>query len=79
MVILKALLARSTEAGSRTLVHAASAGPESHGHYISDCKITLPSDLVMSAEGKTAQDRVWDELIQKLENIHPGILNKLGV
>lgn len=73
MVIIKAILARSTEKGSRTLVHAASAGPESHGHYLHDCQITLPSPLVMSAQGKIAQDRVWDELLAKLEKIHPGI------
>ncbi|KAL8864476.1 MAG: hypothetical protein Q9198_009839, partial [Flavoplaca austrocitrina] len=73
MTVIKTILARSTEQGSRTLVHAASLGPESHGHYVHDCQITLPSQFVMSAEGKTAQDRVWDELLQKLEKIHPGI------
>lgn len=39
MAIMKNLVARSTEVGSRTLVHAASAGPESHGLYFSDCDI----------------------------------------
>lgn len=37
---LKALLARSTEHGSRTLVHAAEAGPETHGQYLSNCCIS---------------------------------------
>lgn len=33
---IKLILARSTEAGSRTLIHAASEGVESHGRYLSD-------------------------------------------
>ena len=40
MKIFKFLLARTTEVGSRTLVHAAMAGRETHGQYLSDCKIT---------------------------------------
>jgi retinol dehydrogenase-12 len=39
MAVLKGLVARTTEMGSRTLVHAATAGPESHGLYFSDCDI----------------------------------------
>ena len=38
--ILKFFLARSTEVGSRTLVHAGTeAGAESHGKYLSSCEI----------------------------------------
>ena len=39
MNTLKTLFAYSTEEGSRTLVHAASAGPQSHGVYMTGCKI----------------------------------------
>jgi NAD(P)-dependent dehydrogenase (short-subunit alcohol dehydrogenase family) len=35
--VLEALLARTTEAGSRTLVAGATAGLESHGQYMADC------------------------------------------
>ena len=39
--IMKALLARSTEAGSRTLVHAATeAGIESYGQYLSSNRVS---------------------------------------
>lgn len=38
--VMAALLARTTEAGSRTLVNAVSAGEESHGSYLNDCRIT---------------------------------------
>jgi NAD(P)-dependent dehydrogenase (short-subunit alcohol dehydrogenase family) len=74
-LILKTVFhARSTEVGSRTLVHAAHAGTESHGQYLSDCKVSDPSKFVMSQEGKKAQGRVWKELSEKLETIQPGIL-----
>ncbi|MCJ1481674.1 hypothetical protein MMC06_001833 [Schaereria dolodes] len=36
---MKTLLARSTEAGSRTLVAAVASGDETHGQYMADCKV----------------------------------------
>jgi retinol dehydrogenase 12 len=39
MAVAKALLGRTAEEGSRVLVYAATLGLESHGLYISDCKI----------------------------------------
>lgn len=38
LTVMKALLARTTEGGSRTLVHAAVVGMESHGKYLSECQ-----------------------------------------
>ncbi|OHF03276.1 short-chain dehydrogenase [Colletotrichum orchidophilum] len=75
--ILKLLLARSTEYGSRTLVHAGSSGADTHGKYMSDCGIQEPSPFVRSKEGKEAQDRAWNELVQKLEAIKPGVTGKI--
>ncbi len=77
LAILKFLLARSTEVGSRNLVHAASMGPESHGQYVSDCKIEQPSRYVMSSEGWKDQQRVWGELGGKLERIEKGVTSNL--
>lgn len=71
--LMKLLLARSTECGSRTLVHAGAQGADSHGHYLSDCEIAAPAPLVTSQEGKEVQDRVWIELAKKLEAIKPGV------
>ncbi|KAF2011826.1 short-chain dehydrogenase [Aaosphaeria arxii CBS 175.79] len=76
-VILKALFARTTEQGSRTLVHAASQGPETHGQYMSDCQITPPAPLVLHPVGYVTQNRVWNELTKKLEAIKPGITSNL--
>jgi len=37
--IMSALIARTTEAGSRTLVAGITAGEESHGKYMADCHV----------------------------------------
>ena len=37
--VMQALLFRSTEVGSRTLLNAAEGGKETHGQYMDDCKI----------------------------------------
>lgn len=71
--LIKLLLARSTEVGSRTLVHAGAQGADSHGQYLSDCEVAAPASLVTSKQGKEAQDRVWAELIKKLELIKPDV------
>jgi len=38
--IMTALLARTTEAGSRTLVAGVAAGEESHGSFMADCRVS---------------------------------------
>ena len=40
VAVLKFFFARTTECGSRTLVQATEAGPESHGQYLSSCHVT---------------------------------------
>ena len=77
LTIFTTLFARTTEVGSRTLVHATTMGPESHGQYLSDCEIAAPSSFVRSEEGKKIQDGVWEELMAKLEAIQPGISDNL--
>ncbi|KAG9952900.1 NAD(P)-binding protein, partial [Aureobasidium melanogenum] len=71
--LLYKLLARTTEVGSRTLVAAALASHDTHGQYMSDCMVEEPAKFVRSDEGKRTQERVWAELIAKLEAIQPGI------
>lgn len=71
--LLKLVVARSTELGSRTLVDAATKGPESHGMYCSDCRVQVPGNWVVSEQGWEIQERVWAELKEKLERIQPGI------
>ncbi|PIB00868.1 Retinol dehydrogenase 13 [Cercospora beticola] len=77
LYIMAVLLARSTEVGSRTIVAAAAAGPESHGKYMSESMITEPGEMVRSREGTILQRKFWAELCARLESIKPGITAKL--
>lgn len=76
--LIKLILARSTEVGSRVLVHAGSQGPESHGKYLSDCEIAEPAEVVTSKEGVEAQHRVWAELVRKLEGVQPNVIRNFA-
>ncbi|KAM3084232.1 hypothetical protein ACMFMG_001663 [Clarireedia jacksonii] len=73
----KALIARTTEVGSRTLVAAAAAGEESHGQYMVDCKVDQPSKWVRSEEGMKVQKRVYEEVMLALEQVQPGITKNI--
>lgn len=72
------VMCRTTEVGSRTLVQAGVAGPETHGQFLSDCKISQNAPLVEGPEGAETQRRVWYELAARLEDIKPGITKVLN-
>lgn len=75
--MLLAIIGRTGEQGSRTLVHAVMAGPATHNRYLSECQVKLESSWVRSAEGKAVQERLWRELCVILEKIRPGVTNVL--
>jgi NAD(P)-dependent dehydrogenase (short-subunit alcohol dehydrogenase family) len=61
--LLKLLLARTTEQGSRQLIWACIGGKDNieqlRGAYISSMHVKEPSDSVVSEEGKRAQAKLW--------------------
>lgn len=63
--------------GSRELVHAAAAGPETHGKWLDSHKIREPSAFVRSKEGQMLQTRVYEELMGILEQVEPGIIKNI--
>lgn len=71
--LMRLVVARSTEVGSRTLVHASASSRETHGKYLSDCKIEEPSALVTDAAGKEGQERITNEVVKAIEEIQPGV------
>jgi hypothetical protein len=71
--ILLKIIARRAEVGARTLVFGGSAGPETHGQYVPDCKITPTKGLCEGETGAELQKRVWEELRLKLEAIKPSV------
>ncbi|CAG9998327.1 unnamed protein product [Clonostachys byssicola] len=72
MAVLVPLLGRTSEMGSRCLVHAATAGEDTHGKYLEDCGFGDEGSWVRSAKGAVAQKRVFDELLDIIEGISPG-------
>ncbi|GIJ84820.1 hypothetical protein Asppvi_003671 [Aspergillus pseudoviridinutans] len=79
LALMKIVMARTTEVGSRTLLAGAAAGEESHGAYMTDGKVDngALSDFVRSEEGKKVQEKVWGELREILEGIKPGVTGNL--
>ncbi|OJJ03945.1 hypothetical protein ASPVEDRAFT_43415 [Aspergillus versicolor CBS 583.65] len=77
--LLKMILARTTEVGSRTLVAGGYAGKESHGMYMTDGVVENDnlSAFVRSSDGMTAQKRVWNELADIVQEIKPGVMEYL--
>jgi NAD(P)-dependent dehydrogenase (short-subunit alcohol dehydrogenase family) len=77
--LFKTFVARSTEVGSRNLVLAATAGPESNGKYVSDGVVNneAVSKFVKSEEGEETAKRVWSELSKILEDIQPGVTDQV--
>ncbi|KAI0427064.1 putative short-chain dehydrogenase/reductase family protein [Xylaria sp. FL1042] len=75
--IVNSILGRSSEEGSRTLVDAACGGPETHGQYLDNCRVTSPAKVVVGRSGPETQKQVWDEVIAKLESIVPGVSKNL--
>ncbi|KAL9075460.1 MAG: hypothetical protein Q9161_001532 [Pseudevernia consocians] len=81
MVLMRYLLAWTAEEGSRNLVLATTAGPESHGVMMSGGRIksNILSPFVPSDEGRKTQEKIWGEIAAKIEKIQPGILAELGL
>ncbi|KAF3386770.1 Short chain dehydrogenase yanD [Penicillium rolfsii] len=79
LTLLKLVLARSTEVGSRTLVAGISTGIEGHGAYMTDATVdnTSLSPFVRSEDGRAAREKVWKELSAILEPIRPGIMQNI--
>ena len=61
LTTLKALFARTTEVGSRTLVHPLVEPDEMsrHGRFLSSCEPKEESDYAISTEGIEVSRRLW--------------------
>ena len=67
------LIGRTSEEGSRTLVHGAVADEKSHDKYLAECRVKPESSWARSDEGFQVQERLWPELVDILEGIQPGV------
>lgn len=74
MTLQYKLIARSMEVGARTLVHAAGAGPETHGKFLSECEVhIMPMEAKLWGDEEELQKRIWSEVMMKLEKVAPGV------
>lgn len=69
--------ARTPEMASRTLVHAATAGDETHGRYLSSGDIRIEPGFILGEEGKKLSDKIYDELMEVFEGIEPGVMQNI--
>lgn len=78
---LKAIMARTTEVGSREYLHAAGTGAEEdmklHGQFVWGSKPAQLIGIPASVDSDELGARLWDELCQKLEKIRPGVTANL--
>ncbi|KZT54473.1 NAD(P)-binding protein [Calocera cornea HHB12733] len=72
---------RSTEMGSRTIVHAALSNEAQgkQGAYWNNCQEEDVSDWLLTEQGKRVQERIWNETIDvlsKIDNRVPDIIRE---
>jgi retinol dehydrogenase-12 len=73
-----AFIGRTAEQGSRELVNAIFAGKDSHGHYLSECCVKPESTFLRSEEGIEFGERLWRELVARIEKISPETVSILA-
>ena len=67
------MIGRSAEEGSRTIVYGIVASEDTHGKYLSECRIKPESTFVRCKSSDAVEKRVWSELVDILERISPGV------
>ncbi|KAK4169599.1 retinol dehydrogenase 14 [Cladorrhinum sp. PSN259] len=77
--ILRSVLDRTLEQGSRTYVLGATAGASSHGEFLSDGKQQDVEGWIYTEVGKRVQKKVWEQTVPILEKRSPGILKEVGL
>lgn len=70
--LMKAVLARTSEEGSRCLVWAAT-NDTPQGAYSASCRVEEESDYSLSSAGKDAQRKSWEDLKEIWVKQAPGV------
>ena len=55
------------------MVHAIFAGEPSHGQWLTECRPHAEMDFLQTAEGKEVGERLWRELMARIEKISPEV------
>lgn len=67
------MIGRTSEEGSRTLVHAVTAGRETHKKYLSECVVAPQSHYMQSERGKRARKRLFNETLERIRGIDANV------
>ncbi|PMD31033.1 NAD(P)-binding protein [Hyaloscypha variabilis F] len=79
VTVANMLFGRTIEMSSRSVLHAVTAGKESHGGYLSNCEVRndeVPT-WVTDENGKQLQKRIWDDLARILNSVEPGCVDRI--
>jgi NAD(P)-dependent dehydrogenase (short-subunit alcohol dehydrogenase family) len=71
--LFKMVFARTTEQGSRVLVHGAAGGEDTHGQYMNLGAVEAPATLVTGPRGAELQTKLYTELMEKLDKLVPRV------
>jgi hypothetical protein len=74
---LIALFGRTPEMGSRALLAGAFAGEDLHGKFMFNGEEYRLPKCMQGDEGDKLNKRVWEELMELLEGIEPGVANNI--
>ena len=78
MRLMMPLLGRTPEMGSRPLTAAALTGDETHQRFLTDYAVTHPwPSSTEGDKGERLAKKVWDELLEILEGIEPGVTGNI--
>ncbi|KAI0126810.1 hypothetical protein BJ170DRAFT_734047 [Xylariales sp. AK1849] len=69
--VVQAVIARTVEEGSKTLLHAVAQGVETHGKWLEKQVVTDPGSIGTDAEAVEVKGKVWQEIIAVLRDIDP--------
>ncbi|KAL4791387.1 NAD(P)-binding protein [Aspergillus venezuelensis] len=71
--VVQALTARTVEEGSKTYLHAATQGMESHGKWFEHQAIGDPGPNVTAPEQTAVREKVWGEIVAVLNDVDPAL------
>lgn len=70
-----AAMGRDAEMGSRTLLAAAFAEHETHGQWMTDCRLRDAwPQAIEGHDGEKLMAKVWGKLVDALERMEPGVM-----
>ncbi|KAL4994099.1 NAD(P)-binding protein [Aspergillus recurvatus] len=67
---------RTVDEAGKTLLHAVTQGPESHGEWLEDLAIGKPGGIVTDPENVVIRQKLWTEILAVLKGVDPELRTK---